>query len=74
MVKSIRYVDAVFIFNSTKDLESLIKQHHPHILIVGSDWKNKTVVGEQYAKHVRFFDRMEKYSTTNILEWKKNQK
>ena len=74
MVKSIRYVDAVFIFNSTKDLENLIQKHHPHILIVGSDWKNKTVVGEQYARHVRFFDRMDKYSTTNILEWKKNQK
>ena len=39
-------------------------------LIVGSDWRNKTVVGEQYAQHVRFFDRIEGYSTTNILEWK----
>tara|TARA_R110002020_G_scaffold199802_1_gene401740 strand:- start:170 stop:577 length:408 start_codon:yes stop_codon:yes gene_type:complete len=74
MVKSIKYVDKVFIFNSTEGLENLIQKHHPHILIVGSDWKNKTVVGEQYAQHVRFFDRMGGYSTTNILEWTKNQK
>ena len=44
--------------------------HKPYVLIVGSDWQGKTVVGEQHAKHVRFFDRIEGYSTTNILKWK----
>ena len=74
MVKSIKYVDKVFIFNNTEGLKNLIKEHQPYVLIVGSDWKNKIVVGEKYAQHVRFFDRMGEYSTTNILEWTKNQK
>ena len=70
VLESIKYIDKVISFNSTEGLEKLVKEHKPHVLIVGSDWRNKTVVGEQYAQHVRFFDRIEGYSTTNILEWK----
>ena len=74
MVKSIKYVDKVFIFDTAKGLNNLIKKHQPHVLIVGSDWQNKKVIGEEHAQHVRFFKRMNKYSTTNILEWTKSQK
>jgi rfaE bifunctional protein nucleotidyltransferase chain/domain len=70
MVRSIRYVDKTIIFNSTLELQNLVKKYNPYILIVGSDWKNKTVVGEEYAQHVRFFDRIKQYSTTKVLEWK----
>ena len=38
-------------------------------MIVGSDWKGKKIVGEHLAKELRFFDRIEKYSTTNILSY-----
>jgi D-beta-D-heptose 7-phosphate kinase/D-beta-D-heptose 1-phosphate adenosyltransferase len=74
MVKSIKYVDKVFIFDTAKGLNNLIKKHQPYVLIVGSDWQNKKVIGEEHAQHVRFFKRMNKYSTTNILEWTKSQK
>jgi rfaE bifunctional protein nucleotidyltransferase chain/domain len=70
VLESIKYIDKVFSFDSTEGLKNLVKKHKPHVLIVGSDWKNKTVVGEEYAQQVRFFDRIEGYSTTNILEWK----
>jgi|TARA_R110002020_G_scaffold110854_2_gene256094 rfaE bifunctional protein nucleotidyltransferase chain/domain len=70
VLESIRYIDKVISFDSTEGLENLVGEYKPHVLIVGSDWKDKTVVGEQYAQHVRFFDRIEGYSTTNILEWK----
>tara|TARA_R110002020_G_scaffold131188_1_gene293448 strand:- start:15459 stop:15860 length:402 start_codon:yes stop_codon:yes gene_type:complete len=70
VLESIKYIDKVVSFDSTEGLENLVQKHKPHVLIVGSDWRNKTVVGEQYAQHVRFFDRIDGYSTTNILEWK----
>ena len=70
VLESIKYIDKVISFDSTEGLENLVQEHKPHVLIVGSDWRNKTVVGEQHAQHVRFFDRIEEYSTTNILEWK----
>tara|TARA_R110001592_G_scaffold71364_5_gene218232 strand:+ start:4000 stop:4395 length:396 start_codon:yes stop_codon:yes gene_type:complete len=70
VLESIKYIDKVISFDSTEDLEALVKKYKPHVLIVGSDWRGKTVVGEEYAQHVRFFDRIDGYSTTNILEWK----
>lgn len=68
VLQAIRYIDVVHIFNSKEELEDLIKTINPDIMIVGSDWKGKEVVGGQYAKAVRFFDRVGEYSTTRTLQ------
>tara|TARA_R110000824_G_scaffold91123_1_gene222005 strand:- start:1988 stop:2392 length:405 start_codon:yes stop_codon:yes gene_type:complete len=68
MLKSIKFIDKVFVFYNTKDLEELIKNISPDILIIGSDWRGKKVVGQQYAKELNFFERINGYSTTNILQ------
>lgn len=68
VLKSIKYVDEVFEFDSDLELEKIIDDINPEIMVVGSDWKGKKIVGSQYAKEVRFFDRIEKYSTTKILQ------
>ena len=67
-LEAIRYIDIVHIFNSKEELEDLIKTINPDIMVVGSDWKGKEVVGEQYAKTVRFFDRVGEYSTTRTIQ------
>ena len=67
-LEAIRYIDVVHIFDSKEDLENLLKSIAPDIMIVGSDWKCKEVVGEQYAKTVQFFDRVGGYSTTKTLQ------
>ena len=68
MLESIKYIDKVFIFKSKEGLEDRIEELLPDVMVIGSDWKNKTVVGEQYVGELVFFDRIEGYSTTNILE------
>ena len=68
LLESIKYIDKVFIFNDREDLESLIKMSEPDIMVIGSDWKGKTVVGEEHTKELMFFNRIEGYSTTHILE------
>ena len=70
VLESITYIDEVLEFDSRNALESLIKNLKPDILVVGSDWKGKEVVGGEYAGKVNFFDRISGYSTTNILEKK----
>ena len=67
LLESIKYIDEVIIFSTTKDLENLIKSIQPNIMVIGSDWKGKTVIGKQYTKQLMFFDRIGDYSTTNIL-------
>tara|TARA_Y100000589_G_scaffold324591_1_gene361024 strand:+ start:715 stop:1113 length:399 start_codon:yes stop_codon:yes gene_type:complete len=68
ILQSIRYVDEVYLFKSDHELENLIKVHKPYIMVVGSDWKNKNVIGKRYASELRFFKRIENYSTSAILE------
>jgi len=72
-LRAIRYVDKVIPFNSTQHLEETIKNISPDVMVIGADWRGKVVVGEQYAGKLKFFNRISGYSTTNILEWKKNQ-
>ena len=64
------HIDKVIPFNSTEELETTIKDISPDVMVIGGDWKGKTIIGEQYTKELKFFNRIEGYSTTNILEWK----
>jgi len=67
-LESIRYIDKVIVFDSKEELEFLIRQLAPDYMVIGSDWKGKAVVGEHYCTELKFFDRIEGYSTTNILQ------
>ena len=60
-------VKRVVIFDSTEMLEQLIKTFEPDVFVIGSDYKNKPIVGEQYAKSIVYFNRLENFSTTKIL-------
>ena len=68
ILESIRYIDEVLIFDTREELEALVKKIKPDIMMVGSDWKGKEVVGSDYAKEVRFFDRIGEHSTTEIIK------
>lgn len=70
ILESLKPVDAVVGFGTDVELEDCIRKEKPSFLIVGSDWKNKTVIGEQYAGQTLYFDRIGDYSTTKILESK----
>ena len=70
MLKSIRYIDEVFSFDNSHQLETLISVIKPDIMVIGSDWKGKSVIGKQHTKQLKFFDRFSDYSTTNILNKK----
>jgi D-beta-D-heptose 7-phosphate kinase/D-beta-D-heptose 1-phosphate adenosyltransferase len=67
MLKSIKYIDSVRVFDSDTELENQISLSNAEIIVVGSDYKNKTVIGSKHVQKVKFFDRIEGYSTTKIL-------
>ena len=69
-LESLKAIDKVYVFNNRDHLEWLIQNNKPDILVVGSDWKGKEIVGGKYAKKIVYFDRIGNYSTTNILEKK----
>lgn len=68
MLLALNVVDDVFIFNSDEGLCDLIKHINPDTMIVGSDYKDKSVIGSQFAKQLMFFDKIDGYSTTKIIK------
>ena len=70
MLQSIKYIDKVISFDSTKDLVNTIKWYRPNIMVIGSDWKGKDVIGSFFTDKLVFFDRIEGYSTTTHFKIK----
>ena len=66
-LERIKGVSKVVIFDSSQLLEELIKTYEPDVFVIGSDYKDKPIIGEQYAKSIVFFNRMDNFSTTKIL-------
>jgi len=67
MLESIRYIDLVLEFDDRCGLENLIQLIKPDIMLLGGDWRHGDVVGRDYCNDVRFLDRREGYSTTDII-------
>ena len=68
MLQSLKTVDNVFKFGSDEELENLIKSYRPDIMVVGSDWKGKSVIGSMYATDLHFFDRINDYATSKTIQ------
>tara|TARA_R110001606_G_scaffold356307_1_gene507575 strand:- start:15507 stop:15905 length:399 start_codon:yes stop_codon:yes gene_type:complete len=67
-LKCIKYVDEVRTFGSDEELNNIITSYRPDYIVVGSDWRDKEVIGSKFAKDILFFERIEGLSTSNILE------
>ena len=67
MLLNLKAVDEVEIFRSDEELKMWIKQVSPDIMIVGSDWEGKPVIGSEFAKELIYFKRIDEYSTTKII-------
>ena len=68
MLQNLKAVDHIVIFDSDEELEQCIKVVKPDIMVVGSDWKGKSVIGSMYSAELRFFDRVDEYATTKTIQ------
>ncbi len=67
MLAGLECVDYVVSFEEETPLE-IIKAIKPDILVKGGDYRDKEVVGREYAKEVVLIDFVDGYSTSNIIE------
>ena len=67
-LESIRFVDRVEIFDSDDDLIEAIKNYSPDIMIKGSDYRNKDIIGQQFCKKILFYERTQ-HSSTSIIQY-----
>jgi|TARA_R100000152_G_C6683816_1_gene117014 D-beta-D-heptose 7-phosphate kinase/D-beta-D-heptose 1-phosphate adenosyltransferase len=68
MLQSIKYINKVIPFDSTEDLRKTIRWYQPDLMVIGSDWKGKDVIGREFSDKLVFFNRVGDYSTTNFLK------
>ena len=68
LLNSISCIDKVVSYTTDEQLESLLVENKIDIMVIGSDWRGKRVIGEELVKNIKFFVRIEGYSTTKVLE------
>ena len=68
LLENLKTVDEVIFFSSEPEFEELIKSLKHDIIVVGSDWKEKSTIKSYYDGELIFFDRMEEYSTTKTIQ------
>lgn len=62
----LRPVDQVVIFDTDEELINLISNHD--IMVKGSNYKDKPIIGQEVCKELIFFDIVDGYSTTNKIQ------
>ena len=68
-LNAIKYVNDVVAFSTDEELVQKIKDYDPDIMVIGSDYKNKPIIGSEFPKKIVYFERIEDLSTTKILRY-----
>lgn len=69
MLSALKAVDVVELFDSKEELIELMQRYKPDVYVKGSDWKNdKASTAEQYCNKVIYYERIEEYSTTGLIQ------
>jgi D-beta-D-heptose 7-phosphate kinase/D-beta-D-heptose 1-phosphate adenosyltransferase len=66
LLAALKSVDEVFVFDTDDELRSLIQACD--IMVKGSDYRDKPIVGQEICKQIVFFERLNGYSTTNKIQ------
>jgi bifunctional ADP-heptose synthase (sugar kinase/adenylyltransferase) len=68
MLFALKYVDRVETFDTAQELIDLIKGFEPDVMVKGSDYQGQPIIGAEYCKEIKFYDRFKNYSTTNKIQ------
>ena len=64
MIKAIKFVDEVFVYDTEKDLYNWLKNNKWDIRILGSDWEGKKFTGYDINGNLHFHKRDHDWSST----------
>ncbi len=68
LLESIRWIDKVVLFDSADELENVIKNYQPDVMVKGSDYQGKPIIGSQHCKDIKFYNIVNGYSTTQTIQ------
>lgn len=68
IMSALKYVDQVSTFDTDEELMNKIKEFAPDIMLKGSDYRDKPIIGAEFCKEIVFFERLNDYSTTKKIQ------
>jgi D-beta-D-heptose 7-phosphate kinase/D-beta-D-heptose 1-phosphate adenosyltransferase len=68
IMENLKAVDSVVVFNSDAELVEHIKIYAPDIMVKGSDWVDKPIIGSQHCSSIVFYHRSNNESTTKLIQ------
>jgi D-beta-D-heptose 7-phosphate kinase/D-beta-D-heptose 1-phosphate adenosyltransferase len=69
LLESLKFVKKVYTFDSDEDLMAKIKESKAIIMVIGSDYEKKTIIGQDLFRGIIFFNRIQGISSTEILNY-----
>jgi rfaE bifunctional protein nucleotidyltransferase chain/domain len=68
MLQGLKYVNKVCTFDTDQELEHIIQTSEPDIMVKGSDYRGRPIIGEEHVPHIEFFERLNEYSSTKAIQ------
>lgn len=68
LLESLRSVSIVLTFDSDEQLDQIIKGCNPAIMVKGSDYQGKSIIGAEHCGEIVFFERLSDYATTKTIQ------
>jgi len=72
IMESIKYVDMVTFFDTDYQLERLIEEFKPNVMVIGEEYREKRIIGGEFCEKITYFPRYNNLSTTNLINIIKN--
>jgi len=67
VLEAIKYIDAVFVFDSVSEMEKILIDNGVDLIVIGDEYKGKSITGEGICE-VCFFKKIPGKSTTSIID------
>lgn len=64
---SLKCIDSVFIFNSKQEMCNILIDQGIKEMVVGEEYKDKLITGENIVDKIHFFKKIKNFSTTRII-------
>jgi rfaE bifunctional protein nucleotidyltransferase chain/domain len=61
-------VDKIIVFDSDDALRKELQTYKPDIFVIGDEYMYKPIIGGEYANEIKFFGKLDGFSTTKLLE------
>jgi D-beta-D-heptose 7-phosphate kinase/D-beta-D-heptose 1-phosphate adenosyltransferase len=67
LLEALRCVDQVTVFDSDQGLRDVIAEYAPDIMVKGSDYRDRAIIGGDLCGSIRFVNTLDGHSTTSTI-------